>query len=84
MGHTADSMPHIGTVPGKSNQFIMAGFNGGGMAMIFLAGKAMASMIRDNDSKVFEETGLPRVFKPTKERLKSALRDSDKVKTFEG
>lgn len=77
MGHTVDNMPHIGTVPEKPNQFIMAGFNGGGMAMIFLAGKAMASMIRDNTT--FEETELPEVFKATKQRLKSALRDADKV-----
>jgi glycine/D-amino acid oxidase-like deaminating enzyme len=77
MGRTVDGIPHVGTVPGKQNQFIMAGFNGGGMSWIFLAGKAMASMIRDD--VVFEETGLPSVFKATKERLKSALRDTSKV-----
>jgi glycine/D-amino acid oxidase-like deaminating enzyme len=77
MGRTVDGVPHVGTVPGKQNQFIMAGFNGGGMTWIFLTGKAMASMIRDDVP--FEKTGLPSVFKATKERLKSALRDASKV-----
>ena len=73
MGYTADGIPHIGTIPGgeKPNQFIMAGFNGGGMLFIFLFGKAMARMIRDDIP--FEETGLLPVFKTTEQRLKSAL-----------
>ena len=70
-------MPHVGIVPGKQNQFIMAGFNGGGMSWIFLTGKAMASMIRDDVS--FEETGLPSVFKATEQRLKPVRRDASKV-----
>jgi glycine/D-amino acid oxidase-like deaminating enzyme len=77
MGRTVDGVPHVGIVPGKQNQFIMAGFNGGGMTWIFLTGKAMATMIRDNVP--FEETGLPSVFQAAKERLKSALRDASKV-----
>ena len=70
-------MPHVGIVPGKQHQFIMAGFNGGGMSWIFLTGKAMASMIRDDVS--FEETGLPSVFKATKQRLRPVRRDASKV-----
>jgi len=77
MGQTFDEMPHVGTIPGKQNQFIMAGFNGGGMALIFLIGKAMAIMIQENIP--FEETGLPRQFKTTTERLKSARRDASNV-----
>lgn len=77
MGRTADGLPHVGTVPGKQNQFIMAGFNGGGMTWIFLTGKAMASMIRDDVT--FEDTGLPSVLKATKPRLKTPRRDASRV-----
>jgi len=77
MGRTVDGMPHVGTVPGKQDQFVMAGYNGGGMTWIFLAGKGMASMIRDDVP--FEETGLPGTFKPTKQRMKSARRGAPKV-----
>lgn len=47
------------------------------MEFIFLAGKAMASMIQDNTA--FEEAGLPSALKTTKERLKGALRNAPKV-----
>ena len=54
MGYTPDEWPHVGEVPevsglpesgeegkrrGGGKQWIMAGFNGGGMAMIFLDGE---------------------------------------------
>jgi hypothetical protein len=77
MGRTVDGVPHVGTVPGKQNQFIIEGFNGGGMTWIFLTRRAIAGIIQDGVP--FEETGLPSVFKTTKERLKSALRDASKV-----
>ncbi|RMY59516.1 hypothetical protein D0863_11908 [Hortaea werneckii] len=36
-GLTADERPHVGEVPGKEGRhYVLAGFNGGGMAMIFL------------------------------------------------
>jgi len=67
MGYTSDYMPHIGDVPKKPNQLIMAGFNGHGMPLIFLCGKGIAEMIRDG--KIFEEISVPRIFKTTQERL---------------
>lgn len=80
MGYTVDEWPHVGAVVAETGgesgdadgekrpkQWIMAGFNGGGMAMIFLTAKGLAEMVREG--KTFEETGLPRVFKTTKERL---------------
>jgi glycine/D-amino acid oxidase-like deaminating enzyme len=68
MGLTADGYPHCGSVPGKDNQFIMAGFNGAGMSHIFLTARGIARMIRDGIP--YEETGIPRIFKASKERLR--------------
>lgn len=73
MGWSSDFMPYIGQVPGKPNQLILAGFSGHGMPLIFLASKEIARMLRDN--KTFEETGLPKIFKPTEERLRSKKND---------
>lgn len=39
MGHTSDLQPRIGSIPGRPNQYILAGFNGHGMPVIFLAAK---------------------------------------------
>ena len=54
-------------MPGKENQFIIAGFNGAGMLHIFLRAKGVAKMVRKGGS--FEDIGIPRIFKPTEERL---------------
>lgn len=69
MGYTSDLQPHVGAVPGRVNQYILAGFNGHGMPIIYLTAKGIAEMIRDGKS--FEETGLPRVYKTTEARLHS-------------
>lgn len=69
IGTTADGRPHIGEVPGsKGRRYIIAGFNGGGMAMIFTSTKGLARIIVQGVS--FEEVGLPRLFKTTEERLR--------------
>lgn len=67
MGITADALPHCGKVPGKENQFILAGFNGAGMLHIFLSAKGIAKMVRSGVP--FEESGMPRIFKSTEKRL---------------
>lgn len=61
MGYSADSLPHVGSIPGKPGQFIAAGFHGHGMPVAFLSGKAVADMVQS--SVPFEETGLPRLYK---------------------
>ncbi|KAJ5716661.1 hypothetical protein N7493_008572, partial [Penicillium malachiteum] len=67
MGETPDALPHIGKVPGSSNQWLLAGFNGSGMSLILTASQGIARMtVKDVD---YEETGLPRLFKSTPERL---------------
>lgn len=72
---TPNLLPHIGRIPSKPNQFILAGVNGHGMPVIFLATKGIAQMIR-KDGVTFEQTGIPRVFERTEERLRDAKREA--------
>ncbi|KAI8718229.1 DAO domain-containing protein [Fusarium sp. LHS14.1] len=69
LGYSSDFMPHVGQVPEKPGQFIMAGFTGYGMPKILLSSKGLAAMVRDGVT--FEETGLPRIFKTTKQRIEA-------------
>lgn len=71
LGYSSDFMPHVGQVPEKPGQFIMAGFTGYGMPKILLSSKGLAAMVRDDAT--FEETGLPRIFKTTKQRNEAKL-----------
>jgi glycine/D-amino acid oxidase-like deaminating enzyme len=70
MGYSYDSNPHIGTVPGREDQLILAGFNGHGMPVIWMAAKELASMAVHG--KEFESTALPRLFKTTQVRIDRA------------
>lgn len=70
MGYSYDSNPHIGEVPSKQDQFIIAGFNGHGMPVIWLAAKELARMISQDIS--FEATSMPRLFKTSAQRIHRA------------
>ncbi|KAK4613498.1 hypothetical protein CLAFUW4_09335 [Fulvia fulva] len=70
MGYSYDSHAHIGEVPDRPRQLVIAGFNGHGMPVIWLSAKGVAKML--NDDVPFEETKVPRVFKTTKARLEVA------------
>jgi glycine/D-amino acid oxidase-like deaminating enzyme len=75
MGYSYDIHPHVGEVPGKPNELVVAGFNGHGMPVIWLAAKGIAEMIRTG--KKFEEVGLPKMFKTAQERIdKTAAGDA--------
>ncbi|KAJ5907217.1 uncharacterized protein N7473_004133 [Penicillium subrubescens] len=74
MGYSADSLPHIGGIPGKPGQFIAAGFNGHGMPVVFLCGKAIAQMAQQSVS--FQETGLPKLFETSAARLDPVYDDT--------
>ncbi|GAP88120.1 putative FAD dependent oxidoreductase [Rosellinia necatrix] len=69
MASTPNQLPHAGEVPGRKNQWIIAGFNGAGMTMSFLLGKGVAQMVHDD--LPFEEIDrvIPRFFKTTEARL---------------
>jgi glycine/D-amino acid oxidase-like deaminating enzyme len=69
MGYTPDGFPHIGGVPGEEGWFILAGFNGSGMASIFEAARGIASMLIDG--RRIEDTHIPKIFHASEERLAS-------------
>ncbi|KAF7531068.1 hypothetical protein G7054_g9244 [Neopestalotiopsis clavispora] len=73
MGYSSDWMPHVGDVPGKPGQMIMAGFSGFGMPLILLTAKGVVQMLREG--KKFEDTGVPTLFKATQQRLDSTWSD---------
>ncbi|WWD17602.1 hypothetical protein CI109_102043 [Kwoniella shandongensis] len=66
IGRSADQVPFVGAVPGKSGQWMCAGHNGHGMARIFTCAPALAKLVQ---GATWAETGLPEVFEVTKERL---------------
>lgn len=70
MGYSCDKIPRVGSIPGRRNMFIMAGWTGHGMPQIFLSAKGMAKMIMEGVP--YWQTGLPRVFEESEERLKTA------------
>lgn len=69
MGYCSDYLPHVGPIPGKPGQLIIAGFSGHGMPQILLSAKGIAKMILEDVP--FEETGIPRLYRTTQERLDS-------------
>ncbi|KAK2756351.1 FAD dependent oxidoreductase superfamily protein [Colletotrichum kahawae] len=72
MGYSSDFMQHLGAVPGRPGQFIIAGFSGHGMPEILLSSKGVAAMVRDGIA--FAETGLPGVRETSEARI--SRRDS--------
>lgn len=71
MGYSIDAMPHIGEVPGKPGQMILAGFTGHGMPVAFLAAKGIAQMIITGAS--FRQTSIPRLYQTSQARLDSKM-----------
>lgn len=70
MGYSWDSLPHLGEVPDKPGQHIVAGFNGHGMPVIWLAAKGVAEMVASG--KRYEEVELPAIAQTTAERIRRA------------
>lgn len=77
-GLTPDGAPHVGRVPERKGQWVLAGFNGGGMALIGVASEAVAEMVLGE--KGFEDVNgryrIPVGFATSKERLKRKAGDS--------
>lgn len=72
MATTPDGTPHVGEVPGsKGRQYVLAGHNGGGNSIIYLAAKGLAERMLKGAS--FEITGLPRTWEARKERMGAGL-----------
>ncbi|KAF5570917.1 FAD NAD(P)-binding protein [Fusarium phyllophilum] len=72
MGYSTDSLPHVGAVPGRDGVFVIAGFHGHGMPVIFLAAEGIASMTQ---GQAYEKTGMPSLFKTSRDRLESERND---------
>jgi len=70
MGYSFDDLPHVGEVPGRDGMFVLAGWNGHGMPTAWRSGEGVARMVARG--MAFEETGMPRLFKTTRERIKRA------------
>lgn len=75
MGYSYDSNPHVGEVPGKAGQSILAGLNGHGMPVIWLAATELAKMVGEGIE--FESTDLPKLFKTTQRRIDVAQAGSE-------
>lgn len=71
MGRTPDGEPFVGRVPGKEGVWVLAGFNGGGMALIALCARAVGRMVLEGKGfgEVWEEEGLLEGFGCEEERL---------------
>ncbi|KAL2814187.1 FAD dependent oxidoreductase [Aspergillus granulosus] len=74
-GLTTDEAPLVGPLPSSltgregDGEWVAAGYNGGGMALCWLVGKAIAGMLRDEDVSEW----FPEAFYVTEERLESSL-----------
>ena len=44
-GWTADYLPLVGTLPGKANEMVIAGFSGGGLPLAFESGRLVAHAV---------------------------------------
>lgn len=73
MGYSSDRLPQVGTVPDRPSIFIMAGFTGHVMPQIFLTARGLVNLV--HYEKRFDASGIPRLFKETKERLKREQND---------
>lgn len=69
MGYNSDELPSVGQVPGREGVWVAGGFEGHGMPIIYLTMRGVAEMIVKG--RGFEEVGIPRVFRTTRERLDS-------------
>ncbi|KAJ7769038.1 FAD dependent oxidoreductase-domain-containing protein [Mycena olivaceomarginata] len=66
LGLTKDAVPFIGPVPSLPGQFVIAGFNGHGMARIFGSAPGLAQIILGGK---WSDTTMPECFQITTERL---------------
>jgi glycine/D-amino acid oxidase-like deaminating enzyme len=52
MCHTKDGLPLVGPIPGKPNQYVMAGFNGYGFSHALTSGMIIRDYIKSGSSKL--------------------------------
>jgi glycine/D-amino acid oxidase-like deaminating enzyme len=88
MGFSRDDKPWVGRVPGeKDGIYMAAGFTGHGMPNTWLCGKAVARMVLDESDQdegdlqnlIEKETGVPKSYWASKERVERAMREHEDV-----
>lgn len=67
MGFSGDGFPFVGSVPGQEGLWVSASFQGHGMVLCWLCGKALAEMINGEEEGL--EEWFPDAFRVTKERM---------------
>lgn len=91
MGFSRDERPFVGPVPGCAGVYMAAGYTGHGMPNTWLCGKAVALMAAasladagESESvedvaveRACQETGLPKAYRLTEERVRRALEAED-------
>ncbi|KAL8672910.1 MAG: hypothetical protein Q9168_002664 [Polycauliona sp. 1 TL-2023] len=73
MGYSSQGFPLVGKAPGEDDLWIAASFQGSGMALCFLTGKALVTMIDGEDNEEADDW-FPRAFRMSEERLKHKFR----------
>ena len=81
MGFSGDGFPLVGPVPGETDLFVAAAFNGQGMVLCWLAGQALAHTLHGRRDEA--RSLLPSAFQITEDRMKLKFKgwlDSDDPK----
>jgi glycine/D-amino acid oxidase-like deaminating enzyme len=73
-------VPFIGDVPGKAGQYVAAGYNGHGMARIFLCAPTLAKYMLDGTW----DTAMPEAFRVTPERIAGLRKTVDHLNLGSG
>ncbi|HSG49812.1 MAG TPA: FAD-dependent oxidoreductase, partial [Longimicrobiales bacterium] len=61
-GWTADYLPLVGPLPGRTGELVISGFSGGGLPFAFESGKVIASIVSDGEPVPGSELFNPRRF----------------------
>ena len=61
-GWTADYLPLVGPLPGRTGELVISGFSGGGLPFAFESGRVIASIVADGDPVPGSELLNPRRF----------------------
>ncbi|KAL2760071.1 hypothetical protein ACRALDRAFT_1067286 [Sodiomyces alcalophilus JCM 7366] len=68
MGFSPDGFPFVGEMPGRPGLWVSAGFQGHGMALCWLCGKALSEMMSGRDGEELR-AWFPDAFRVSEERL---------------
>jgi len=69
MGHSADGLPLVGEVPLRSGLWASCSFQGNGMALCWMCGKALVAIMDDQEDENRLDSWFPSVFRISDERM---------------